>query len=1380
MLFLFCSCPPGPKPEEEAKTYKITLKNGESTQELYYKGSSWYSDESCTTKVDKITPEPSVEYKITYDLNDKRSTPVEGCTPSNITDDKYTKATKSFMGYFYNETQIVDGTTGRLLTISNINADLEAETKFNTDSISLPTDIRSATKSFVGWSLNEDRSGDALTSSFTPTSENTTLYAVWKEQDGMNVYFEVEGKSELIIKVGDDEVSTSNSYKTAKGGNFVFSISNDETFELKKVEYKAIGEASYSEITSTSENYTISTINKNIIVKITVEVKGVAISFGYSSTENGENNYIKYMTTSGENITSSPINVSLGEDYSFKVVNSYPYNIYNVKVLLGNGTESEELLHNEEGIYTIKKEYLLANVSNEITIKSQFLRAMVFYVGSTVFKDVLNVRRVVGEQNVLMPLTWDEEYTTLAGRISKGEELSFKIEPKDTTQYEVTGLAFDYMNASGEWRGDGEEYLSGPDTNGVYTIDVGSDWQSIDMTVYLKTLAVPLTFNIDDIEVFDAETSNVLTTLLANKSANIIVKPKDTSKVVSSIDVNYRSFNYDSQRYERATKTLSNLRNASGNNVYTLSEDMTTDEVKITATLVSKSISLSKSGDSITWTPTVGSEFPSTIDRYSYLSFKVEPTESGKVIDEVTVTYGGTTTTTLLPNENGIYTLTPDMTAADSITLSATASEPSKDITITFKSDGAGKATFKDSSSNPITDSVSSKEKTEYEFTVEAVDSNTEVESVFAIYNGKQLELKPTNGKYALSKYITASNVEVVAKIRYKSVTLTPDNNSNYTFTPVSGETFATSLTYHSEYKFKVENKDNTKKITRIKVLTGATSQIPIDYLYKDSNDVYTLPSDDVTNNIRLVVDTANATGTSVTVIGKGETTTVSSSSDKIPYVLITNFSPSDTYASEALKYDETTKDPWDKVRSNNIYSYSLSPNGATTQSLATPRTVSTMSAPSIENGKVVWRNFVFNYGNSSKNIKDYEEVYTDVNNKIIYLVSTKDGGNTQYSYSAAEDSPIRALINYMYSDPESSVKMPSDLLATLQKNVATPSDTFPNKNYLFDKSTTDRGYFFVMIDYFGDRGWNSSTGGYFSSSIYSGSTDNAPYAAFYLNTNSSFTGGKDIAAETITNLYGIADNFVSTLSHEYTHYLEADYKHTQNFENTGSLHFLSEGYANYNAAKGTKDTTYGGKIGVYMSELLGGHKIYDPKDSDDTSYGLGHLFFMYIEEKYGKDMPSKIMADDKAVFKAIEDQTGKKFGELYNDFILNLIFSGYTDTVTINGVSYGDMSFAKYTEWDSSIQPWGDYAEQHGFESVYSEVSRNVKNSPNKVVEDGVNIYNDVKMILDSTEGISSSIGEMSFRLVCYPNGVPNTLTLSSESSFIKAYLFYSDKKPQ
>ena len=116
--------------------------------------------------------------------------------------------------------------------------------------------------------------------------------------------------------------------------------------------------------------------------------------------------------------------------------------------------------------------------------------------------------------------------------------------------------------------------------------------------------------------------------------------------------------------------------------------------------------------------------------------------------------------------------------------------------------------------------------------------------------------------------------------------------------------------------------------------------------------------------------------------------------------------------------------------------------------------------------------------------------------------------------------------------------------------------------------------------------------------------------------------------------------------------------------------------------------------------------------------------------------------------------------------------------TVNTEGKTYGDMSFAQYTKWNSNV---GRYEDVHGFESVYSAVARNVKNNSTQITDQdtGENIYNDVKMILESGEGISSSLGEMSFRLVCYPNGAPNGITLTSDSPYIKAYLFYSDKLP-
>ncbi|MDY3768684.1 MAG: collagenase [Sphaerochaetaceae bacterium] len=516
--------------------------------------------------------------------------------------------------------------------------------------------------------------------------------------------------------------------------------------------------------------------------------------------------------------------------------------------------------------------------------------------------------------------------------------------------------------------------------------------------------------------------------------------------------------------------------------------------------------------------------------------------------------------------------------------------------------------------------------------------------------------------------------------------------------------------------------------------------------------------------------------GNSIVVLDSNNPTTrVDKVQDKIPYVLITNFTPNENYASEELAYDTSTSNPWDTVRSNNIYPYSLS--------TGTPRSVirasvnsstkATLSSPQMdESGKVVWNNFIYDDG---QYIKNYKELYTDANNKIIYLLDSD-------KYSVTADSPAMELIKYMYENPDSAAKMDSNLLVKLQNQVAKPNESFPNKNYLFNKSDTDTGYFLVLMDRFDKRGWQSSVGGYFSSDIYTGESNNTPYAAFHLNTYSSFTGYWDYAAEKHANIwdyYGVADNFISTLAHEYTHYLESDYKYTQKFNNKNSIHFLSEGYANYIAGKGTGDTTFGGgKLGNYMSELLGGHKIYEPKDSDDTSYGLGHLFFAYIEEKYGAAIPSQIMTNDNALLHNVENVTGKKFRDIYEDFILNLIFSGYTGSKTIEGKEYGHMTFANYTQWNSNI---GKYEDVHGFETIFAEFSRYIKDNKGEA-KDFVtkeNIYEDVKMILEGNEGVSSEIGEMSFRLVCYPNGAPNGITLTSDSPYIKAYLFYSDKKP-
>ena len=1369
---MLCSCPPSP-PDKPEPVYQVTLKDGEENQIIYYKGSVWYSSESCdqSSVITSIPPKSNIPYRITYDLKKSTTEEVEGVTPESITDEKYTSALKRFTGY-YCEGKVIADKNGVLQTVTTPYENMEAEAVWKTDEITLPSGIQSSYEEFKGWSKTEDRSGEIINGKYTPEGD-TTFYAVWIDSGNRNVKFEFIGKA-VKIKVGETEIPTDTPYPVTKDADFVFAVVEDESFDLNSVEFKYIGDESYTTLIPIDGKYTIPNITKHLHLKISVTVNMIPISFEYKSTDKGETSYLQYKTDADEDIT-SPVNVVIGEAYSFKISNTHPWGsgYYNVRVWLYYNNTHKELLNNEDGTFTIKGSVTSLSAPDGIKVKSEYVDKVQFNVGNTSGENIVKIYRVVDDQSALLPLEWQENSGLLIGSINKDilSRFKFKILLSED-RYKITTLNLSYYS-NGRWY-NGPEYLLDPSEDGVYTIDTQNidSWDAIQLGVELQVLWYPLEIS-GDVIVKDDESQMMLTnTIMADKSTSFTLQPKDASKIVSAVSVEYKTFDYDQQQYVRVAKSLSGIKNAEGQKVYTISSDMVIDTVKITVALVDKNVSLITSGDGVSWTLADGRAFPSDIQRFSYFSFKVNANDSSKVIDTVSLQCN-VISTTLLPDENGIYTLTEDMTI-DEVHLSATTRLPKNDVTINFE--GNNKAVFKEYPSGEQTASVSVKEKTQYRFTVEISDEKYDIDRVSVVYNGTKIEIgaETINDKmvYTLTPYITSFNCEVYAEVKYKEVTLNTDASGTVIYTSSDGSDVKTSLSYKTEYKFKVSLTDASKKITRIKVyFNGTSSDIPVFYLYSDENGVYTLPADDVVDNITLNADIVDSTGDSVVMLDSANpTASVSCPENQIPYVLITNFTPSETYASEGLKDDTSTSDPWDKVRSNNIYSYSLYPSNVSRSvmySQLNALSVNNISSPEIKDGKVVWNNFSFDDG---QYIKNYRELYTDKDNKIIYLLDS--------TYSVSDNSPARKLIDYMYNNPQSDAKMPCDLLLTLQKTVAEPGDSFPNKSYLFNKSATDTGYFFVIMDKFQNRGWPYSVGGYFSSDIYSGKAENVPYAAFYLNTCSSFTGGRDFAETELSNFYGCASNFISTLSHEYTHYLESDYKHTNAYSNTGSVHFLSEGYANYVAGKGTKDTTFDGKLGIYLSELLVGHKIYEPKDSDDTSYGLGYLFFMYIEEKYGVTMPSMIMRDDNALLKTVENMTGEKFADIYNDFILNLIFSGYTGTVNTEGKTYGDMSFAQYTKWNSNVVR---YEDMHGFESVFSAVARNVKNNSTQITDQdtGENIYNDVKMILESGEDISSSLGEMSFRLVCYPNGAPNGITLTSDSPYIKAYLFYSDKLP-
>lgn len=1330
VAFLFCSCEPGPNVQEE-KVYKVTLTDEEDVKEIYYKGINWYSDPSCANKITSVEYRQNITYEFEYDLTEDGTTTVEGCTPSSITEDKYTKAVKRFMGYYYNNIQIVDE-NGVLKTLSNPSDSIEATAKIETGAVTLPTDIKSAMKEFKGWYTTSERTGDVAPSSFVP-EENTKFYAKWEDTGVRNVYFEFAGNNVNIL-VDDKEVSTTESYKISREDDLYFKIKDDGTFKSVKVEYKYVGENddNYKVLESKWGNYIITSGKNNIVLRFTIQTP---ITFSYIDN-------IKYLTVEGKEISIRneetrqpiPVNANLEESFSFKIENKLDPSSHNLKITLNYGSIKKELLPNENGVFTINNNIITEGMKTGIIVDVLFIMYDNLSVYNSEQKDVLKIRRIVDEQSVIMPSEYFTSSNSLSIKINSGEKFDFKIELNEPTQYDITKV---------ELFGRQNEVLT-PNADGVYSIS-GEHPRS--MIVTLKAHWYPIIVD-GDVDVLSVQTNEKLDRFTTGILSHITITPRDKTKVVATVEMEYK-VNDNGNQY-RTSQELLGLKNEEGVKIYTISSKKIIDDVKFTVSLEDKNISLITSGDSVKWTQENDAVLPDKIERYSNFSFRVVSTINGQVIGTVSVV-SDDISTILQPNEDGVYTLTSDITGADSITLSATTKTPTNKTTVIFKGEGVA---FKENGTDTVITEKSITENSEFKFKVELEDSSCEIDRVKAMYNGILIDLKEKNGIYILSPYITAFNAIVIAEVKYKSVALTLNSASDYIISGSNGEPFKETLPYKTEYKFKIAPKDSSKKITKVEVLRGDIL-FPVFYLYADKDGIYTLTGEDVTDDITFEIYTVDVNGEDIITIENGKTVSVETQDGKIPYVLITNFTPSKTYASEPLRSSDT--------RSNNIYNYSLTPNNVSQTSLYSsvmPRVISTVSSPRMENGKVVWNNYSFNNGKFKVN---YKELFTDTNNKIIYLI---DGDK----YSVSEDSRAREVIDYLYSGPDALARMAPDLLITLQRNVAPPSDNFPNKAYLFDKSETDKGYFFVMIDRFEDRGESISTLGYFRRDIYLGDAENMPYASFFLNSNYGFDDekGKDLRSDVL--------GFISSFAHEYTHYLESDYKNVNNYEDIASIHFLSEGYANYVSSRGTKDAS---AVDIdSIAQMLVYLKIYEPKNRENVSYSLGHLFFLYIEEKYGEDMPRKIMTDDKSVFKAVEYQTGKTFGEVYNDFILNLVFSGYTGTVNVNGTKYGDKDFAKYklTNYD------GRYINNHAFEYVYSDEAAYTKNHPKRAKDMNTkeDIYDDIKMILDANEGLTSVLGEMSFRLVCFPNGEPSTLTLTSDSPFIKAYLFYSDKIPQ
>ncbi|MDY5967510.1 MAG: hypothetical protein SPJ08_00675, partial [Sphaerochaetaceae bacterium] len=633
-LFLLCSCPTSPKQEEpEPKVYQVTLKDGEENQIIYYKGSVWYSSESCdqSSVITSITPKNDIPYRITYDLKKSTTEEVEGVTPESITDEKYTSALKRFTGY-YCEGKVIADKNGVLQTVTTPYENMEAEAIWKTDEITLPSEIQSSYEEFKGWSKTEDRSGEPINGKYTPEGD-TDFYAVWIDSGNRNVNFEFIGKA-VKIKVDENEIQTDTPYPVTKDAPFVFAVVEDESFVLNSVEFKYIGDESYTLLHPTDGKYTIPNITKHLHLKISVTVNTIPISFEYKSTDRGETSSLQYKTVADEDIT-SPVNVGIGEEYSFKISNTHPWGsgYYNVRVWLYYNNTRKELLSNDDGTFTIKGSVTSLSAPDGIKVKSEYVDKVQFNVGNTSRENIVKIYRVVDDQSALLPLEWNNG--VMIGSINQDVLSYFKFKILlSENRYKITKLNLSYL--SNGWH-DGPEYLLNPSEDGVYTIDTQNidSWDAIELWIELQTLWYPLEIS-GNVTVKDVESQMPLTTtIMADKSTSFTLQPNDESKIVSAVSVEYKTFDYDQQQYVRVTKSLSGIKNTEGQKVYTISSDMVIDTVKITVALVDKNVSLITSGDGVSWTLANGGTFPSNIQRFSYFSFKVNANDSSKVIDTV-------------------------------------------------------------------------------------------------------------------------------------------------------------------------------------------------------------------------------------------------------------------------------------------------------------------------------------------------------------------------------------------------------------------------------------------------------------------------------------------------------------------------------------------------------------------------------------------------------------------------------------------------------------------------------------------------------------------------------------------------------------------------
>ena len=137
-------------------------------------------------------------------------------------------------------------------------------------------------------------------------------------------------------------------------------------------------------------------------------------------------------------------------------------------------------------------------------------------------------------------------------------------------------------------------------------------------------------------------------------------------------------------------------------------------------------------------------------------------------------------------------------------------------------------------------------------------------------------------------------------------------------------------------------------------------------------------------------------------------------------------------------------------------------------------------------------------------------------------------------------------------------------------------------------------------------------------------------------------------------------DGVLSTIAHEYQHMIHFDVRHNNNLNpldlwiNEGlsmqAMHhsgYLSKQRADY--------------VSYFINSYAGETLLEDGSNEFSIgNYGYTLVFFRYLLERFGDEIIKKIYASKETGYKVIEEVTGHKFNNIFDDFIKTIFLAGY------------------------------------------------------------------------------------------------------------------------